>query len=250
MNGGIVRQVPSQHESVPDAEGSMASRMENMVDDLTRPGAPRAESNRSSIAHDSSTAPLKTPVAQTFAEWGNPPPQPATFNARDLVQRMQHSSNASQPSPRAQTINIAPLPSIWNTPFAPRPGETPESSPRPGSAHRLMQPPSLPQSLSSSAEFHTNLVHLQEEIQTRTSPQSSFQPTMSSHYDTTSNLTSWIRAHDQMQSPSSPWQGSFVSAVPVHQTPVPPKQSHASPYGAIGESRPRSSRTPNSAQPG
>ncbi|KIW70992.1 hypothetical protein, variant 1 [Phialophora macrospora] len=246
-NGGIVRHVPSQHDSVPDAEGSMASRMLNMVDDLTRPGAPRAESNRS---YDSSTAPMKTPVAQTFAEWGNPPSQPATFNARDLVQRMQHSSSASQPSPRAQTINIAPLPSIWNTPFAPRPGETPESSPPPSSALRLKLPPSMPQSLGSSAEFHTNLAHLQEEIQTRTSPQSSFQPTMSTHYDTTPNLTSWIRAHDQMQTPSSPWQSPFVSAVPVHQTPIPTKHSHASPYGAIGESRPRSSRTPNSAQPG
>ncbi|OCT50665.1 hypothetical protein CLCR_06642 [Cladophialophora carrionii] len=251
MNGGIVRQVPSQHEIVPDAEGSMASRMENMVDDLTRPGVPSRESNRSSIAHDSSAAPMKTPLAQTFADWGNPPSQPATFTARDLVQRMQHSSSsASQPSPRAQANNIAPLPSIWNTPFAPRPGETPESSPRPSSAHRFTHPPSVPQNLNSSAEFHTNLVHLQEEIQTRTSPPSSFQPTMSSHYDTPTNLTSWIRAHDQTQPPSSPWKSPFISAVPVHQTPVPTKHTNASPYGAIGESRPRSSRTPNTGQPG
>ncbi|EXJ62607.1 hypothetical protein A1O7_03045 [Cladophialophora yegresii CBS 114405] len=249
MNGGIVRQLPSQQEIVPDAEGSMASRMENMVDDLTRPGIPREEINRSSIVHDSSTAPMKTPLAQTFADRGNPPSQ-TTFTARDLVQRMQHSSGGSQPSPRAQAINIAPLPSIWNTPFAPRPGETPESSPRPSSAHHFALQASVSPNLSSSAEFHTNLVNLQEEIQTRTSPQSSLQPTISSHYETPTNLTSWIRAHDPMQPASSPWQSPFTSAVPVHQTPIPTKHTNASPFGAIGESRPRSSRTPNGGQPG
>ncbi|KAJ9603778.1 hypothetical protein H2200_011964 [Cladophialophora chaetospira] len=250
-NGEIVRQIPSQHDSLPDAEGSMASRMENMVDDLTRSGATRRRSNPSSTAYDVAGTAAKTPVAQAFTERGISPSQPGTFNARDLVQRIQNSSGSSQPSPRPQAINIAPLPSIWNTPFAPRPGETPDSSPRPGSAHRLMHPPSVPGHLTSSAEFQTTLTHLQENIQLRTSPQSSFQPTMSSHYDTPTNMTSWLRSHDQMQSPSSPWASGFVSAVPAQQqTPISTKASNASPFGAIGESRPRSSRTPNSGQPG
>ena len=244
-----VHQRLSQHSGVSNTEGAMASRMESMVDDLMRSAASKPAGKRSSMIQDPAAASTASPLAQAPGERGTPPLQSAPFNVQDLVQRMQQPASASQPTPRAQAFNLASLPSIYNTPFAPRPGETPES-PRPSSAHRASQSLSNPQNLNSSANFQANLSHLADEVQMRTFPQSSFQPTPSSHDDTPTNITSWVRAADQAQPPSSPWPSSFASARSVKQTPISTKPPSASPFGAVGESRPRSSHTPNSGQPG
>ena len=246
--------VARQHSEHPDAasniDTSMNSRMENMVDGLMRPEPLQSVRNSLNMAPGPPTPTFKTPLEQDLANTGISQSQPATFTARDIVQRIQHSSSASQPSPGDQPINVATLPSIFSTPFTPRPGETPGSSPRPQSAHRFAHPVSAPTHPTSSVEFQANLMHMQDQIQMRTSPQSSFQPTMSNHYDNPTNMTSWMHANDQMHPQSSPWRTSFSSAVPVQQTLISTRPLDSSPYGAIGESRPRSSRIPNSGQNG
>ena len=248
-NGEPALQISNEPNIAVHVEGAMASRLENMVDDLTNPAAPKAASNRSSMAQGASASPMISPVALAFHDPGTLPPQPSPFNARDLVQRMQQSPSIMHSSPGPQNINIASLPSIYNTPFAPRPGETPKS-PRPGSAHRVVPPSLGPQHISSSTEFKTNLTLQADEIQMRTSPISSFQPTPMSHTSIPSIMKPWAHVTDPVQSQPSPWRSTSQNAAFVQQTPISTRPPNSSPYGAIGEPRPRSSRTPNSGQPG
>ncbi|OQV05809.1 Est1 DNA/RNA binding domain-containing protein [Cladophialophora immunda] len=244
-------QAPSQQAPAFDTENSMASRMENMVDNLMRSEAPRSTNSSGAVMYDvpasMSNAPL---VPRGLTNRSTSQSQPVPFTARDLVQRIQQSPSASQPSMVDQAVNVAILPSILNTPFAPRPGETPESSPRPSTAHRFPDPASASVRLNSSAQFQAHLMHMQDQVQMRTSPLESFEPTMSSHYGTPINLTARIRANDPIQPQLSPWQTSFSSAVPVQHTPISTRPPDSSPFGAIGEPRPKSSRTPTSGQPG
>lgn len=227
----------------------MASRMENMVNDLTRPAAARPLSNIQGGAYAPTRTETRTPVSPEFVERRISGSQSTNINARDLVQRMQQSPGALRSSPKGQAINIAPLPSILNTPFAPRPGETPES-PRLRNAHRLMQSPSSVPHYTSSAEFTANLMRMQDQVQMRTSPQSSFQPTMSSNYHDAPSSLPWGRLHDQTAPQSSPWRSPLSSGMSVQPNVTPARPQDPSPYGAIGESRPKSSRTPNSSHPG
>ncbi|EXJ72314.1 uncharacterized protein A1O5_04818 [Cladophialophora psammophila CBS 110553] len=244
-------QAPSHRGATVDAETSMTSRMENMVENLMRPEAPPSVKSTGSAMCGLPSSTLSAPmVPQGFVDRSTSQLQPAPFTARDLVQRIQLSSSASQSSVVDQAVNVAILPSILNTPFAPRPGETPESSPRPRSAHRFPESASAPVRLSSSAQFQANIMHMQDQAQMRTSPLESFEPTLSSHYDTSPNMPSWVRTNDQIQPQFSPWRTSFGSAVPVQHTAISTRPPDSSPFGAIGEPRPKSSRTSTSGQPG
>ncbi|OAP61180.1 hypothetical protein AYL99_03381 [Fonsecaea erecta] len=241
-------QAPSQHPAAFDTENSMAYQMENMVDNLMRSEASRPVNSSGTATYDVPAAtsnPQLVPPGLTNRSISQS--HPASFTARDLVQRIQRSS---QPSAADQAVNVAILPSILNTPFAPRPGETPESSPRPSTSHRFPEPSSAPVRLSSSAQFQAHLMHMQDQVQMRTSPLETCEPTMSSHYGTPAHMTTWMRANDPIQPQLSPWRASFGSAVPVQHSPISTRPPESSPFGAIGESRPKSSRTPTSGQPG
>ncbi|KIW97251.1 uncharacterized protein Z519_02643 [Cladophialophora bantiana CBS 173.52] len=244
-------QAPSHRGPTVDAETSMTSRMENMVENLMRPEAPPSVKSTGSMMYGLPASTLSAPVVpQGFVDRSTSQLQPAPFTARDLVQRIQQSSSASQSSMVDQAVNVAILPSILNTPFAPRPGETPESSPRPRSAHRFPESTSASVRPSSSAQFQANIMHMQDQVQMRTSPLESFEPTLSSHSNTSPNMTSWIRTNDQIQPQFSPWRTSFGGAVPVQYTAISTRPPDSSPFGAIGEPRPKSSRTSTSGQPG
>jgi hypothetical protein len=243
-NGRSLTTGTNQHEPISEPKVSMASRMESMVDNLTSSGAPKSASKRSSLAQVPAATTMTFPVAPAIDERKTAPSQASLSNAQDLVQIMQQRTSGPQPSPKAQAINIASLPSIYRTPFAPRPGETPDS-PRPGTAHRSFQKPVTPQEFDSSAAFQADLAHLADEIQQLSPPQLSFRPTLSDAPDEVQAC-----GGDQGQLPSSPWPSHFSGAFPARQSPWSIKPPPASPYGAIGESRPRSSRTPNSGQPG
>ncbi|OAL35497.1 hypothetical protein AYO20_05116 [Fonsecaea nubica] len=242
-----------QQPATFEAENSMASRMENMVDNLMRSEARRHANNSGAVMYDLPPPTASAPsLPQGLTHSSTSQSQPLPFTARDLVQRIQQPSSASQPNALDQAVNVAVLPSILNTPFAPRPGETPESSPRPSTAHRFPETASTPgpARLSSSAQFQAHLMHMQDHVQMRTSPLESFEPTMSSHYSTPTNMNTWARANDLGQPQLSPWRSSFGSAVPVQHHAISTRPPDSSPFGAIGESRPKSSRAPNSGQAG
>ena len=232
----------------PNTEGFLASRMESMVDDLIRPEVTKSVGKRSSLPQDPAAATgITSPTAQAFGDRGSPALAPP-LNAQDLLHRMHQSTSASQPSPNVSAINFAPLPSILRTPFAPRPGETPES-PRPTSSHHVLQGPPFSDTPSSSANFQADLTRLEDQIQQQTSPQSSFHPTTSGQQEASLNLNPWVRAPDNFQPPPSPWRSAFPGTGSTQQTPTSTRAPATSQYGAIGESRPRSSRKPNNGQP-
>jgi len=218
----------NHHEGM--SEASATSTMENMVNDLTEQDGTELVG----VYKGTSTPSLKTPVVQSFAERGLQP-QPTTITAHDIVQSFRHSTG-SLAGLQGQIDDQPTIPPVWNTPFTPRPGET-GSSPRPSTAKQISTA-AMPSHVNSAAQFNAQITHMQQQIQLRSSPLESFQPTMSNHYDTPTNLTSWIRHKDQSQSPLSPWQDSGQ----VWGTVIPTRSPEPAPFGAIGEARPRSSR--------
>lgn len=218
--------------------------MENMVNNLTQPEPPRRVPKATNLNDESLSSALKTPTAQSFAERGVTQSQTPAFTARDLVQQIQRSSSSSFPSLGDSGTNRPILPSIMNSPFAPLPGETPGSSPRSTTAQRLHAPFTIsPQ----TRQFQVNLLQQQHQVQMRTSPADSPQPTMSRHFETPSNLTSWMRVADQPQPVLSPWQSSPYQPV-ISEGIVSNKAPEPAPFGAIGEPRPKSSGAPTSGQ--
>lgn len=215
--------------------------MENMVNRLTQLEAP--DGMGSSALHGPPTPTLNTPMTKPLGEIKG------SLTARDLVEQFQQSSNASTPVMRDFAINRRVLTPIWDTAFTPRPGETPESSPRPSTAHRFTDS-GLSGHLNSQAQFQANLSQMQHQIQMRTSPPESFQPTLSSNYETTlSHSTHWTYVKEQPLPPSSPWQSSF-SAVPIQETVISTRPPESSPFGAIGQPPPKKNRTPTRSQVG
>lgn len=240
-----VEQVVNFHETASDTgmSGSMASTMENMVNNLT--AAPDQASNAPDVLYSPLTPTLRTPAGGG----SQLRPQPSAITARDFVQQIHNSSNSVTPGSRDNATNLPTLPPIWNTPFTPRLGETPESSPRPNTARRLVDSSVANPHLNSPAQFQADILRMQQQIQMRTSPQALFEPTMSSHYETPTNLTSWIRANDQIQPQPSPWPSLF-NAAPAQESLAATRSSHPSPYGAIGEPLRKANQTPTSGQPG
>ncbi len=255
----------------------MTSAMENMVNDLTQHNAPlvpktcASDNNVLRLRGSTDGTITHTPVLarSSYAERGGSISQQSpllpSLTARDLVQQMRPLSGslvAGRP---------AALPGIWSSPFTPRPGETPEPSPRPGTAHRwdttaaatTGPPPPSQQQLNSSAQFQADLRHMQHQIQMRSSPpESSLQPTMSSsNFETPAHLKSWgggrrPPADGRPRSGEAPWSyhsPAVSSSIPVQQERVvisTRSPDLSSPYGAIGEPRPKSSRATTSGRPG
>jgi hypothetical protein len=246
-NGGAA-QTLSRPELGADG---MASRMEDMVDDLTSSSARQATPKRLSAGFVAARTSAKSPTTTEFSGMGKETSNSPAFDVRDLVQQMRRPGYADS-SPLGPAVSVPTIPSIWNTPFAPRPGETPEPSPRLGSLQHLTPQALGPSNPASSVEFRNQMSRLEEQIDLRSSPQPSIQPTLSSPYGTPTGQPYWARGYNKVQPQASPWQGQspFASGMPIQQIPVSTRSSNVSRYGAIGESRPRSSRTPNVDQPG
>lgn len=170
--------------------------------------------------------------------------------ARDFARQVQPSSPASSIiGPRLSSNQQAPLPGVFQSPFTPLPGEQPGSSPHPGSLHQL-PPPSMAPPPRSSALFEQDLSQQRQAIHNRTSPMSSFAPTVQSYDQTPTGFSTFARNN----SPSQPDFSTWPSAIPLTSTPdvstAAKRSSGASPFGAIGAGRPGDSnaKTPTSGQ--
>ena len=219
--------------------GSAAAEMEQMVDDIVGPEfrkskTTEATSGKRSTSHRNS---LKDDV----------PRQPVT--AGDFVRQIHRSSPASAFAPPDHASpRPSPLPSVFQSPFTPRPDERPGSSPRSGSSNQLPLPTAPP--VRYSAVFEIDLAQQRQAIETKTSPVPTMQPTaQSNYYQTPTGFNTFVRNNVQAQSDSSPWQSSVHSATTSDTAKSTKRVSSGSPFGAIGAGRPGgNTKTPTSGQ--
>jgi hypothetical protein len=170
------------------------------------------------------------------------------LTAMDLVRRMQQrsagTSPVSQRSPESKLIQPS-FPSVYNTPFAPTPSEQAQLSPRLAFAQKRSLSFTTPQP-DSSATFRENIAQQQKEIQARSSPQASFQPTPSWFGQTPSGLDTLFRQFENQQDRTPSPFGSSVDQS-TSRGPQLKTTSQQAPYGVIGQ-RPTSRGTPTSEQ--
>ena len=232
----------SRTRSSGEAPGAESARfesepfaLEDMVSELVdRKPKPKSPQRPSQFLGDSPSV---------LPEHAGSRPPSTTFTAQDLVKQMQ------QPSPSPQgaaglASHRTSLPSIMPSPFTPRPGETVGSTSRPGTSHQPDFPGTAPIPTSREAlEFQQQIAQMRQNIENRTSPVIPFDPTQSSHYETPTGLTTFLRN----QLDQSPWESPIIhsSAPSADMSGRPPQ---ASPFGAIGEPRSKSAVTPTSGQ--
>ena len=170
----------------------------------------------------------------------------STFTAQDLVRQIQQPSPSPLHTSNGHASHRTSLPGIFQTPFTPLPGEIPNSGSRPSTAHQAAPPSTAPAPPSrGSIEFQQQLAQMQHNIQARTSPIASIDPTPSSYYETPTGLNTFILHQPE----SSPWERSMTTPS-IEDTAIPKRAPRASPFGAIGEARPKNAKTPTSGQPG
>ena len=201
---------------------------------VTATEEPPATFNSSSILAGTPAAPAN----------GTPPvPTNGTLTAMDLVRRMQQRSSGSSPisqrSPDSAKKHVQPsLPSVYNTAFAPTPVEQAQLSPRLGLS-QMRSPSFHSPRLDSSAMFQENIEKQQREIEMRSSPQPSVQPTQSWFGATPTGLDTLFRAFEDKQE-RTPSPFAKING----RSPQPPQ----SPFGVIGQARPLSRGTPPNGQ--
>ncbi|KIW16737.1 hypothetical protein PV08_03926 [Exophiala spinifera] len=230
----------SQRPAHPDgvSEAVLKSTMENMVIDLTE----REEPAQFELQSDLSPRSMKTPYAQGF-----PRRSSQLSHGPDVMPEQTHSFRLSTGSLSGLPGQIGGrpiIPPVTHSPFTPTAEES-GFSPRTGIVRR---PDSLafPAQLNSAVQFNAQIKHMQQQIEIMSSPLESFQPTMSSHYGTPTHLPSWSRIDETDKLPLSPWQDLGQ----VQRTGLSTRSPEPSPFGAIGEARPKSSRAPTSGQHG
>lgn len=171
-------------------------------------------------------------------------PSPANMMAMDFVRRMQQRSTGSSPvsqkSPDSAKKHVQPsLPSVYNTPFAPTASEQAQLSPRLESVQRR-SPSFTSPTVNSSAVFQENIAQQQRDVQSRSSPQASFQPTPSWFVQTPSGMDTFMKTYDsQPDRATSPYASPHGARSPQVKSPV----QHA-PFGVIGQARPASRGAP------
>lgn len=149
--------IPDDTSESVAPSGSVGTSMHRMVDGLV---ASEISDNQDpptphfpQISHGDSPP---TPTADTFDD-----------DAGAHQTSQQSTTTAGPPTTHHEPLH-ATLPSIWNSPFAPRPGEAP-SSPhtRPGTAHKYSVPPAVhpPVAQSSHSRFQEALLRQQQELQ-------------------------------------------------------------------------------------
>lgn len=205
-----------------------------MVNNLVSPSH-----NLPGSPHSSRPQPPLSPTSKPASRPGS-----SGFTVQDLVRQMQRSSPTGAAGMNGQPSQPTPLPGIWQTPFTPRPGEDLGAglAPRPGTAHSPVPLPTTAVPPSTGAvEFQQQIA---QNMQVRTSP-TPFEPIQSPYYQTPSGFHTFLR-HQPNQ---SPWDSSLATSSASIVGTGQSNASSASPFGAIGE-RPRSAKTPTSAQPG
>ena len=227
----------SSHHNSTSTQAAGPTFHTREVDDPVRSDI---ELTRSSNSQPSSPS-LRAPTQRADSR-----PTSSTFTAHDLVRQIQQPSPTPGLGTNGHASHRTSLPSIFQTPFTPLPGEIPDSGSRPGTAHQVLSPSTAPVPPSrGTVEFQQQLVQMQHNIKARTSPVASLEPTQTSYYETPTGLNTFIRH----QPDSSPWERSMTTPS-VQDTEIPKKAPRASPFGAIGEARPKSAKTPTSGQPG
>ena len=234
-------------EQAARAGRSRTDDMESMVDDLVGPEPMAMEPPH----------PVKPRLSVVDGSPSSSRPASARFTASDLVRQMQQPSPALPlASPAITSSHRISLPGVWKTPFTPRPGETNGASSRPSSSHQVAHhattPTAIGPTLSPDAmAFQHQIAQTRQNIQTRSSPIQGFDPTITpaSYYQTPTGFDTFVRQNASNQSSSLPWVSS-ANTSSATGTEVPRQAAQASPYGAIGEPRPKSAKTPTSHQPG
>lgn len=180
-------------------------------------------------------------------------PSTANYTAMDLVRRMQQRSSSGSPvtprSPDFAKKQITPsLPSVYNTPFAPTASEQAQLSPRLENAQKRSPSFTSPQ-IGSSVLFQEQLAQQQRDIQQRSSPQASFQPTQSwmTFGQTPTGMDSLFRAIDNNQERMPSPLGSSNGRA-NGRSPQPRSTPSQAPFGVIGQARPVSRGTPANGQ--
>jgi hypothetical protein len=219
------------HEPENDLPRTSTEQIMDMVDDLVGPDP---------AADPRSPTQMTGPVLEPDTHMHSPRPASGIFTASDLVRQISQGSPArvfntpSQQNPHG----------FGQDPFSPVRGEFPESisGSRPGTSHQTTSP-----RLGyhrSSGFFNDELTKRQREIDTRTSPIISMEPSSmvnSPNYAFPRNRSRVSLQQDQ-------WQSPFTS--PAGQDDMGRKGPAPSRFGAIGDSRPAMTRTPTSGQPG
>ncbi|KAL2408091.1 hypothetical protein ABEF95_002196 [Exophiala dermatitidis] len=222
----------------PDASGSTRSEMEEMVNSIVG-----TEPHESVGGASSLVTPTTPSVEHSLGSTAKILQPPATITAQDLVQQIRRSSGALP--------QVLDLPGVWSSPFTPRPGEAPGLTSRPSTAHRTPRLGTPAPSLNSSERFRAQLELEKEAIQNRTSPVPSFEPSLCTDDEGQAQPAYWLRMSGPLhaQPQQSPWASSFPTNL-SHETVISPRKPEPSPFGAIGEPRPRTNRTPTSGQAG
>jgi len=178
--------------------------------------------------------------------------QGANLTAMDLVRQMQRSSRGSSASQRSPDLGNkytqSALPSVYNTAFTPTLSERAQLSPRLDSARRR-SPPFATSDVNSSAMFQDQITRQQQEIQQRSSPQPSFQPTPSwSNYgQTPTGLDSLFRAYEK-GTDRTPSPLASPNALINGRGQWGRGTGQASVLGVIGQARSASHGTPPNGQ--
>jgi hypothetical protein len=129
------------------------------------------------------------------------------------------------------------LPSIWNSPFAPRPGETEFPASRPGTVHQQTGFPSsstTPNAPSSNTRFQEALIQQQRDLEMQPSSVYDFPTTSLSQPASSAKITNFIGRD------LSPIPSPFASSPSVPSATFPsydiPRQVPQQPrFGAIGQ---------------
>lgn len=217
-------------------------------------GARLSQNMDTSAIVDAAIEDQPTPFNSSSVVTGTPAaPSGSNFTAMDLVRRMQQSSTSGntvlQKSPESTKKQIPPpLPSVYNTPFAPTASEQAQLSPRLDTAQKRSPSFTTPK-VNSSALFQDQLAQQQKDIQTRSSPQASFQPTQSwmTFGQTPTGMDTMFRAFENKQERTPSPFGSSSGQV-NGRSPQPRSTSSQAPFGVIGQARPVSRSGPANGQ--
>lgn len=230
-------------EAVMSVSASANSTMESMVNDLVQ-----SEASEPLPEDGLPTPTLRKPGMATFPESDTNQRRSGAFTAQDLVQQFHQPSANDSIIPMGRTPSGHPvLPSVWNTPFAPQIGETSGTYSVSTASHAIGFGQTTHVQQSSGAVFQNELSKKQRQLQLRSSPLLSMQPSTPSYYHSPNGLQSRMRQDDQASPRGSPWQSSPIPTQDSSAN-LPRRLPQAALFGAIGEARPSQGRTPTSGQ--
>lgn len=178
---------------------------------------------------------------------GQSPPTPTALELDDGA--YEGSQSVLGATARPQTDNPEPfcpsLPSIFNSPFAPRPGEAAHSlHPHPDTAHKYPVASTntststpTPAPLSSNIRFQAALLRQQQDLEMQQSPIYDLPPTASLSHHPASSIQNNTFLRGEISPIPSPFTSS-ASGVPLATFPstdVPRPVPEQSRFGAVGQ---------------